>query len=711
MGAQAQKRAGKTWPGRLLGWFLMLSVVGGCSCDPATLTPPPFPLETPDTGDLVEDTGPDASFPDSGIGTPTLLISRVVPNHGPFIGGNTAIVRGTGFTDESFVQVGGRLVQPADTRLIDRNRLQIVLPAGEPGPADVTVRVGDDEASLPGGYTYDQIYIEPSRGAVSGGTVVNIVGTGTTFEDGDTVMIGPSACEDVERISETRLSCRTPPGVAGFADVVVTYSADETSITIPNGFEYYDSSDPFGGGLGGGELTGTMNVTVLNALTGLPVSDAFTIIGEDLETEHQGLTNIGGQITFSGEDVMGNLRLHVSKFCFERTSVVSFDAQDVTIFLIPWMDPMCGEGGGPPPPGRGRSGAFVSGELVFRGPIELGPNPWLNIPPPRENEIKVAYVYTTQPCAGESAGCQSPSPTLGGAVQRVLEENPGELGYPYRIFVRPSAFAIYSIAGLENTVTGEFIPYVMGVTRNVLAGPGDEVEKVNIDMVIPLDHYLDVRLDGLGSVGRTGPDRFRVSAELDLGGEGVIRRVVNGESFDVVAQRSIERPFRFFAQPALLDTLEDGRYQVHARYLTGDFGADPSSHRIVRGIRTVDEEITVSDFVGVPLATAPAFGERLPADRILRWEADGAPVDFHIVLVIGGDGNPAWRQFVRGDTYEAYIPDLSAVPDIDDISPGFITWAVFSVHIPGHDFDTFSYRDLNQRTWASWAIDTFTAQF
>ena len=100
---------------------------------------------------------------------------------------------------------------------------------------------------------------------------------------------------------------------------------------------------------------------------------------------------------------------------------------------------------------------------------------------------------------------------------------PVDAGYEYNIFVAPRAMAVYAIAGLQNVETLEFIPYVMGVARNVLAGPGEIVSGTNILMNIPLDHFIDVRLAGLPEpVDEARPDRFVTLTELDLGGEGLI---------------------------------------------------------------------------------------------------------------------------------------------------------------------------------------------
>lgn len=683
----------------------LLASATGCE-EVATLTPPPSPRAiTPE-----RDAGTPA-FPDSGIGAGELLVARLVPDHGPFVGGNAAIVRGLGLTNEAIVTVGGRMVQPADTNLVDENRLAIVLPAGEPGAVDVTVRVGEREFTLEDGYTYDAFYVEPTRGVVSGGTFVTVTGQGTGFVEGDQILFEGQPCTDVTVVSESILTCRAPAGALGPADVAWVRAEDGTVTTLDDAFEFYDSSDPFDGGLGGGPLLGTLNVTVLDAMTGLAVPEAFVVLGEDLETEHQGLTGITGQITFSGPDVMPPATVHAAKHCYEKTSFVAFDARDVTIFLVPWQDPMCGMGSGSPPTGRGRSGSFVSGELVFQGPNELGVNPWDLLPSPRAGWTRVAYVYATQPCAGDSRFCINPDPGLGGGVSRVLETAPGSRGYPYRIFVRPSAMAIYALAGLENDVTREFRPYAMGVARDVVAGPGEEVRGVDLVMDIPLDHYLDVRLADLPGPGRVGPDRFRVSADIDLGGEGLIVRRVQNELFDVQQQRSADRPFRFFSQPAIYGALSDGRYRIVASWVTGEFESDPSAHVVRSGFRDVDREVVLDGWVGVPVARAPAYGERIPADRVLRWTVDGGlEPTFYLVLLLGSDGNPAWRQFVPGTQTEAPIPDLGAIPEITDIPTGFVTWVVYAARIPGRDFDELNYADLNEDRWSAWALDVFAAQ-
>ena len=693
-----------------LGWLVLLLPACG---QPGLIERPAVPGEA-DGG--AGDAAPERFFPDGGIGTTTLRVTRVVPDHGPFTGGNGAVVRGSGFSDEALVFVGDRMVQPADTRLLDGNRLAIVLPAGEPGPADVRVQVGDEEATLEDGYTYDALAVDPTRGSVAGGTVVRITSRGFAFAEGDEVWFGGSPCRDVEVLTEETLTCRTPPGSVGEVDVRVVSGRDGSEAVAVDAFTYYDESDPYGGGLGGGPLDGELLVNVVDAMTGAAVPDAYVYLGQRPEdTEYKGLTNLLGKIAFSGEDLRGRQLITVAKHCYERTTFVSFDARVVTVFLVPWMDPSCGMGSGMPPSGRGRAGAVVEGDLFWKGPREFGPNPWTNVPDPRPGEKKVAYVFATQPCASDSIYCQNPDPSLGGAQPRVLETSAADTGgYAYSIFVRPGAFALYAVAGVENTSTGEFVPYVMGVTRGVLAGPGDRVQDVRIVMDIPLDHRLSVQLDGLPEPSSGGPDRYRVSLALDLGGDGYIVRAFGeeGARFDEVTSRALLRPFRFYAQPALQGPLASATYRVQAEWMTGDFGAPPLAAAVASGVRAADTAaVRVSGFVGIPRAVAPAYGESLPEDRVLRWEAPGgAEPSFYYVALQGGDGNPAWRYVVRGDVTEAPIPDLSSIEGLEDVAGGTLSWLVFAVHIPGFDFDEFSYAHLNDRYWDAWSVDMFTAR-
>ncbi len=686
-------------------------MLAGCNCGPELIEGDAAAANR-DAGPPPDSGGP--TFEDaSGIGRTGLDLAHVSPDHGPFVGGNTVVLRGTGFTEDAQVSFGGRDVQGADHRLIDARRLAVVVPAGEVGPVDVAITVGENTVTLADGYTYEALHVDPNSGSIAGGTFVTIVGSGTDFREGDNVLFGRTACQEIEVVSTTRINCRAPAAVAGTVDVTVVSALDGTMLVATDGFTYFDSTDPVSGGLGGGPISGSINITVVDGATGLPLPQAFAMLGEDIATTHKGLTDSLGQISFSGPDVMAPATIHVMKHCYERTSFVAFDARDVTIFLTPWQDPMCGEGE-PGGGGRGRNGSFIEGELVWMREFGVGSREWYNVPPARTGWTRVAYVYTTQ----FAVGWPNPPPEWG-SRQRVTEADMGTRGYPYNIFARPAGLAVYAIAGLEETATRRFVPYVMGVARNVLAAPGQTVRGVDVVMDIPLDHYLETQLADLPSATPIGPDRFRLEATIDLAGEGVIVRKVNGVELDVVRARDASRPFRFFTQPALQGTLSDGRYTVEAGWFTGDFDAAPYTVAIERGVREVDQTLVMDGFFGVPQAVAPGYGEMLPADRILRWQADGAVPDLQVVSITGADGNPAWRVFLPGNVHEAPIPDLSTLatlfpevpPElIQDIPSGFLQWRVQAIGIPGFDFNEFRYSDMNDLYWTRWARNSFTAQ-
>lgn len=718
LGSHGISRRAASSPRTLARWWSSLGLVcviaaGLAGCDRGEL------IEAPDIGPTIPDGGPtpDAAmvFGDSSLARNDLEIVRVVPDHGAFTGGNVAVLRGAGYTDSAQVTFGANAVQPADHRLVDNRRLQVVVPAGDVGPVDVTVEIDGQRVTLEDAYTYDAISVDPNSGSVAGGTFITILGNGTSFAEGDTVLVGRAACTNVTIVSQTRITCRTPAAVAGTFDVTVVRAEDQSETRAVGAYTYFDSTDPYAGGLGGGAISGSINITVLNSQTGEPVPEAYAIVGNDTSTEHQGLTDSLGQITFSGPDLLGQQTVHIAKHCFERTSFVAFDARDVTVFLEAWQDPMCAPPGMPPSGNpRGRNGAMVEGELVWRGPNEYGPNPWDNIPEPRAGWRRVAYVFTTQRDVGAPNPDPDSMPGADGVSSVVLEVLPegDHVGYPYRIFARPAGLAVYALAGLEQTETSRFIPYVMGVARNVLASPGATTRNVNVIMDIPLDHNISAEFGDLPDALTTGPDRFRLDAVLDLGGEGVIVRQVNANVFDTLRGTSAANPYRFVAQPALRGTLADARFRISAAWVTGVFDDVPTTRVVQNGLTNVDSLVTLADHLAIPRATAPVNGGAFPADRIVRWVEEGSNEvpDFHVLQIIGGDGNPAWSAYVRGDVQEIELPDFSAIGDLGDISAGQLTFVIYAAKIPGLAFDEFRYTYLNDRYWTHAAINVYSGR-
>lgn len=77
--------------------------------------------------------------------------------------------------------------------------------------------------------------INPSSGTTAGGTSVTVHGTG--FLSGAVLTIGGQTCTNVAVVSSTELTCTTPAGSAGPADVTVT-NPDTQSATLTGGYTY-----------------------------------------------------------------------------------------------------------------------------------------------------------------------------------------------------------------------------------------------------------------------------------------------------------------------------------------------------------------------------------------------------------------------------------------------------------------------------------------
>ena len=670
----------------------------------------PFPIEQ---GDETPNSGADG-----GTEPVPLTLTAVQPSSGPFSGGNRVTVRGSGFTQDTVLVFDGERIDPAELSLVDSHRLSAVVPPGDPGTVDVVVEQAERTRTLTDGYTYNALLVSPDTGSTAGGTLVEIEGSGKIFTADVSISFGSEPCPVQELRSPTRLSCLTPAMQAGPVDVRVRFAdAGTPSILAAGAYTYRDPSDTGSGGLSGGPIQGVLNVTVVDAGLGVRLPGALVLVGEDPDTAYKGFTDANGQITFSGRELQGPVTVHAALKCYEKGSIVAFDARDVTLFLRSNLgaDPDClpeprsleqfefdmqksGEG-------HGRAGSFISGELIFPGWDEFMYNDWELIPSPREGEIRVAYVFATR----ASVDARAAAPDGAGGSNRIVEgtSTVGVSGYPFRIFVRPSALAVYALAGIENSETGEFIPYLMGVRRDLVAAPNQEVPGADIFANIPLDRELQVLLGDLPERTPEGPERFTVRASIDLGGEGVIVREVDGDPIDVIQSANGGAPFRFFAQPAFLGSLADARYFIEVGWYTRNKTDPPYTTTFRHGVAQSATPVLFDDLLGIPQAVSPAAGERIPQDRILRWKADGEQPDLHVVIITGGDGVPAWRQIVPGAVRQTPVPDLSELGELQDIAGGTVSWGVYSVKIPAFLYDAFVYEYLSDRYWTHEAHNEF----
>ena len=189
--------------------------------------------------------------------TNTLALESVFPSSGPLEGGHTVTLTGSGFENLDAIRFGDVAVNDASFELVNDRQIELWVPgATGAGAVDVTVAVGETEATLTDGYTYRAgpqiLSMSPSYGPQAGGTEVTV--TGDNFTDSMSVKLGGSLIEDFTLNSTTSISFVTPPGPPGYVDLEI--GENGSSALYPGAF-YYDSEldltglQPVRGGMGG----------------------------------------------------------------------------------------------------------------------------------------------------------------------------------------------------------------------------------------------------------------------------------------------------------------------------------------------------------------------------------------------------------------------------------------------------------------------------
>ena len=669
--------------------------------------PPPLPARPEMDAGAAGSSAP--AFPgNTGINSTKLTVTGVEPGTGPFSGGTSATVRGSGFDDSVEIHIGGVAVQPGQIKRDGKNRITIVVPAGQVGPADIEVKRGDTTVTLPSGFLYSALAVTPSQGSVSGGSLVDLKLGGATFPEDAVVEFDGALCTELRINSPQSATCKTPAHGTGLVDVTV-HSAGGAGDTLlaKNAYQFIETFDANGGGLSGGPIEGTLNITVVaDGAVSNVIPGALVMVGNDPKTARRGVTDKRGSITFSNADLRGPVTVHASARCFCRSSIVEFDAKDVTIFLEPSADPSCaadGDFGA----GTKQLAATVSGELIFPGHQEFDVNTWEIIPKPKLNEERVVYVMTTQATLDARRIPPDGGP---GDISRLTESNAiaGKRGFLYHITARPAGLAVFALGGLERTDTREFTPYVMGIAHNVVTSPGEETRDVDMSMTITLDRELGIALTDLPSADTEGLDEFRVRAYVDVGGEGLVVRDVNGGSLDIIRRRTGNDPFRFLGQPAFVGGLLNASYQVVATYQSSDSTAVPYTRQKRNGVRQSREPVQFSSFLAVPSLVSPALGARIPDDRTLRFELSGPKPDMILVEIYSGD-TLAWTQIMPGEARAIPLPDLSLIEGQTDLPQGFLQWVVTAVKINDFRFNELQHTYLTSTRY--WTHDSQNAFF
>ena len=619
-----------------------------------------------------------------------LEITTVSPGSGPVAGGTRLTVRGAGFDADTNMQIG--VSQAIRVQVLDPTTLIATAPPGSAGPADIRVERPDGaEAISEDAFQYTDslrlLAVTPDEGAMAGGTIVTLLGTG--FVPGSRLTFGGAPAEDVEVPNGASLTAVVPPGEAGDVDVVLTTPGGEQAMII-DGFTYFNPSTRYGG-TWGDEIDGAVNITVFNANGSGPIAGAFCILGTERGGDYEGLTDQRGQITFSGDDVFGRQMITCGAQGFSNASVVRFDAENVSVYLFPPPPPPS-----PGPMGPGPEPATVSG-LVWG--IDKYLKPLAN---PEEGWEARAYVQTT---TEHMYADRRPDPGEGWIVH---DDGPSE------IRARLGDLAVVAIGGLKHVgtddipATGEFRPIRMGAARWLFGITGERIEGANIELNIPMDNVAGLRFDSPPVNIDSPPDWMVVEPTIIFDADGAypLWQYIN------VTGQPIEAGLELHNMPSLVNALEDTTLTFRVEMGNcDDCRADPRSisapytETYVREVRSLAEEIDVTPILGIPRLVSPAPGGshgNAPEirDNTIEWEILGGsdlPTGQNNILFkfnAQGDAVVFWDMYFRGDQTSMVLP---AINEVHGVQPGEQIAILFiSTYVDGFDLDNFEYGDFGR---------------
>lgn len=641
--------------------------------------------------------------PDVGPVDPYAVIGAD-PAHGPFSGGDRLLLRGNGFTSQTRIWFGAVEADTATMVPIDPSRLQITVPPGQAGPVTLTAQKGDDTStkrSLIAGYVYDALQAVPSSGPVAGGTVIEILGQGTSFSGATSAKIGGKACSTLTVNSPTSLTCTVPKGTPGAKPISVDVG-DGKPIVVLDGYTYEDSTNGFKGGLSGAPLAGNLKVLVFDNYTGDPVVGAVVIVGTDKATGLVTQADATGVAVFSNPLLKSAQTITIAGRCHSPTTFVDVPVDTVTVYLDPVLSPACASMGDPPPVGgKPSTPGAIRGELVWQGGGEFKKAPWINIPGPGPNEREAAYVFIAQ--SDPTATFQVPT-----QMAAITPDSPGEIGYEFSMTSYAGNRALYALAGLEttNTTPVKFTAYAMGTVKGVSVKPGVVTPDVYITMDRTLDQALTMDVSP-PSPGPKGPDRIKATVSIMLGNDG-FAILPAGLKTPLLP---LSAPISFVGLPALDGSLAGSAYYSSARAVTGVQNSAPMS--VVGRILTTSTSVNplLEGFVGIPLLESPASGSGWDGRHLTtKYASGGSAIDLSVYDISSGDGLVSWLVVVPKGAHSIEIPDLSFLPFPDGGLPkGPITIGIYGGRVDNFNYGALRYRDMSPSGMAAYSLDYFNS--
>lgn len=209
---------------------------------------------------------------------PEFHIDGIEPTQGPAAGGTRVRITGQFFAPGATAQFGG--ADTADSLWLGDDALDVEVPPGTPGLADVTVVNPDGAVTvLKGGFRYLATTridaVSPPAGPVAGGTPITVTGEG--FMPGSKLLVGGRLAVKARVVDGGTIVGLTPGGPTGPADIYVVH--DSGAARLRDAWRYHDPTrvdtvSPPNGPPAGGNV-----VNLLGA--GLGDVDAVSIGGAD----------------------------------------------------------------------------------------------------------------------------------------------------------------------------------------------------------------------------------------------------------------------------------------------------------------------------------------------------------------------------------------------------------------------------------------------
>lgn len=624
--------------------------------------------------------GREVALPGGYTFQPALRLDMVLPARGPSAGGTAVVLRGDGFAPGAEVFFG-----PAgapSVRVVSRSELQVQTPPGPAGEVDVVVRQGERSIAFPRGFLFEEpprlFRVSPPRGAIAGGTFIRLAGAGFTPET--RVLINELPASEVRFVHGGLVTARAPRGVVGPADVLIGQPSG--AALLEGGFTYFDPAARLGG-TSGGPIDGSVNLTVLNGVTGRPVPMAMGTLAMDGPSLYQGVTDASGQIVFSGPDLVGRQTLTATKEGWSTYTIVAFDAQNVTVYLSPLSGSF-----GPGPPGVEQP--------KIRGTLRSAFKP---IPPAPPGYKAVLFVTTSQ--EDRFRADYIPSASL-----QILYDD-GRRDRPYEVQGRFGDQAVYALGGHLRDDGNEFIPYVLGLHRYISIPVGRLiVEGMDVTIDADLTATLDARLIDAPALAPGGPHVYRMRVWIDLGTDGVLTFFQKPESTS--APRLVQAKL-----PELTGLVAGATISiaVGAYTLTQGYETLPLSETTMDRITDLSQPIDVGPMVDLAGATHPLDGD-VQADRRFGWHLRTPPEVSYFQLYlpqrVGAYNSTVWTVIVPGHLREALMPDLAAILGVGGLPVGSAAdWYIVASRNRSFNIDEYDLNDFYDRQAYSFVHFTF----